>query len=343
MPASPPGRPGIVLAIWDIGVKSAAGAPVHNDFRGVLSDGTPKVASSTTSIACAPTTTFRWLATTTAAVSRASPRHWRATAERRRKRLRLCRRGAERGSDDDPCGSHERTPSEISSSGCRLPSWAPFRPGGSGLSPTTRETGRHHQLQRRNRGEDDTLSAAAQAALDWVTTFGRAGKGTLASSLQATCTGHGNRIRPGPHTKRALASRHRHGTAALRGTRLLRLRAPRAVCTDGRRLADSRSSGPVDGLGCLPGRPGRLGRACPRRPPRCPIRPTRSDEDQGRFDRRPVGGRVIHIGPIGAHGSEPARIKDLPTILNWWRTTVSGFGNSAFDAPCGMPRRRRPW
>ena len=39
------GRPDIVLAIWDFGVKSAAGAPVHHDFNGVLSDGTPKVAS----------------------------------------------------------------------------------------------------------------------------------------------------------------------------------------------------------------------------------------------------------------------------------------------------------
>ena len=41
-------------------------------------------------------------------------------------------------------------------------------------------------------------------------------------------------------------------------------------------------------------------------------------------------GSILHIGPIGAPRSEPARIEQLPTILNLWRT-ASGFGDSAFN------------
>ena len=73
------GKPDVVLAIWDNGVKSAAGVPVHNDFNGVLSDGTPKVASSYDFNRMSADNDFPLADYDHGAVSRASPRLWRTT------------------------------------------------------------------------------------------------------------------------------------------------------------------------------------------------------------------------------------------------------------------------
>jgi hypothetical protein len=168
------GSPDVVLAIWDTGVQSAGGAPTNDDFSGPLTDGSAKVASTFDFVRMVANNDQPWLD------------HGSAVA------------GIAAALAKEPSGPGEYFGMVGAAPNVRIMTlvaptmasdlvaadqfvWmAGFDPGSTAPGfPAPPAQGADIINCCLALGVDAPLSGTARAALDFVTTFGRAGKGVL--------------------------------------------------------------------------------------------------------------------------------------------------------------------
>ena len=320
------GSPDVVVAIWDTGVKTAAGMPVHGDFKGALSDGSPKVVSSYDfNLMRADNDNLLddldhggCVASIASALADNPPN----AGGKDFGALGVAPNVALMTICADPTSNLDAADQFVWMAG--------FDPGVPGYPPPP---ARHADIINCSLivGEGAELDPTARAALDWVTTFGRAGKGTLCffaagnvkldTEIDMPWSAYEKSFGISASTLSAGAEVH----ASYSNYGCLELCAPTG---DGSTIHDPPTQWMVYGASDV-GK-GDLVSS----PETTTALSNASNAGATQIKLASLSGLsvgdVIHIGPIGVDGSEQARIDKLPFL--WGRTlTVSGFGEVTFD------------
>jgi subtilisin family serine protease len=323
------GSPDVVLAIWDFGVKTAGGVPVNRDFDGVLSNGAPKVTSSYDFFLMTADNDNplggRDHGSCVASVAAALAGNPPSTG----------------GYDFGLVGAAPnvalmticaKTSSEVAIADQFV--WmAGFDPGAPGYPPPPSRPADIINCSLVV-AQGAVLTGTGRAALDWVTTFGRAGKGTLCFVATGNAHCDTDTFMPWSAYQKCFGisgstwNGSNEGYASYSAYGRLELCAP---THDGSLIHDP----PTQCLVWAASDVGKANLVCSPVTSTTLVDACNAGATQIKLDSLSglSKGDVIHIGPIGAVGSEPARIESKPSFP-WSRTlTVFGYSDKTFEIP----------
>lgn len=322
------GDPDIVLAVWDSGTQSSGGVPTNTDFSGTLSNGQPKVMATFDFENMVANNDAPWsphgsgvAGVSVALANNPTPANANGVVG-----------SAPNVQIMTITGRAPYIDIEVADQYIWMAGFDPQSPlAGFPASPPA--NGADVITCSLTPGANATLSGIAQATLDFVTTFGRGGKGTMCFFSTGNANANNVTARPYGAYEKCFAI----AATSIANDGVTEIRAPYSgwgqidFCTPSQDTASTVHNPPAgyrpwsaahQGQGNLPSN------ITNQTTLNAAVAAGATSLTLTSVAGFPVNG-VIHIGPIGANGSEPARITAVNIASN--TITIEGFGTSSWS------------